>query len=173
MDECLEIAMEEYESYLHDDVVTEPSVDRYNADTSLLPNTEPSRYRVRLMEAVLRRAAEVARAKSVPFTLLLIPHPVDVLDKFDGMHVDKARFPDYRGSNLTDSLQSIAVRNGIDYVNLFDPYRARRDPGLYFRGGDDHWTSAGQRLAAEVTAKHILEHGTLESGRARKGTPSP
>ena len=171
MDEWLQIAAAEYASYRHDAVVTEPSVDRYNADTSLMPNGEPARYRLRLMEAVLRRAAELAKARSVPFMLLFIPHPVDVLDKFEGARVDTARFPDYRRTNLTDGLESIAVRNGIDFVNLFDPYRARQNAGLYFRGGDDHWTSAGQKLAAELTAKHILERGTLAA--AKKGSPSP
>jgi hypothetical protein len=173
MDEWIEIAAEEYDSYLRDDVVTEPSVDRYNADTSLSPNGEAARYRARLMAAVLRRAAELARARSVPFMLLFIPHPVDVLDKYDGARVDTARFPDYRRSNLTDSLESIAVSSGIDFVNLFDTFRARRNEGLYLRGGDDHWAAAGQKVAAKVTAQHILQRGTLGTAPEKKGLPSP
>ncbi len=173
MDEWLEVAAAEYSSYLRDDVVTEPSVDRYNADASLLPNSEAARYKVRLMEAVLRKAAEVAAVRSIPFMLLFIPYPVDVLDGHDAARVDTPRFPDYRRTNLTDSLQGIGTRNGIDYVNLFDTFRARRNEALYYRGGDDHWTSVGQKLAAQVTAKHILELGALGAGLGKKGSPPP
>lgn len=161
MDEWLEIAGKEYADYWRDDVVREPSVDRYTADNSLQPNSEAARYKVSLMEAVLRRAAAAARKRDVPFMLLFIPHPVDVMDTHEHGRVDMERFPDYRRTNLTGSLVGIAQRVGADHVDLYDAFRQRRGVGLYYRGGDDHWNSAGQKLAAEITADHIIRSAVL------------
>lgn len=162
----LQEARREFENFVvqRDDVVTNVYNDWYSADVSLMPQSDSARYRVRLMEAVLRRIKHTAERASVPLALLLIPHPMDVAPNYDTARVDRARFPDYRPRNLTDPLADIAVRHDLPFVDLFDAYRSRDAIELYFRGGDDHWNEAGQRLAAQVMADYLV-------GNALVGVP--
>jgi hypothetical protein len=52
--------------------------------------------------------------------------------------------------------------SGVPGVDLFEVYRAHGDPlSLYLKGGDDHWNSVGQRIAAEAVAAKIIELGPL------------
>ncbi|MDD9938428.1 MAG: hypothetical protein OXT09_32765 [Myxococcales bacterium] len=163
MDEWLAEAQAEYKSLVVDgnDVITNTQVDRYNADSSLTPNADSSRYKAGLMEGVLKRAQSVAKKHGVGLTLLFIPHPVDVAEDTDHGKVETARFPDYRRRNLTDTLTGIATRNGIAFVDLFDTFRERDASALYYHGGDDHWNSEGQKLAAQIVATQLVKDGRL------------
>ncbi|WP_295640473.1 SGNH/GDSL hydrolase family protein [uncultured Methylibium sp.] len=148
-------AEREYRSFIVDgnDVVTNTHVDYYSADVSLQPESPSARYKVALMRAVLQRIRDVARAQGVPLAFLFIPHPNDVTDKYDWGPVDRARFPSYDGRNQTAPLEDAARSLGVPFVNLYEPYRAVDASQLYFRGGDDHWNAAGQRMAAELMAR--------------------
>lgn len=149
-------AEREYRSFVveRNDIVTNTHVDYYSADVSLQPQSPSARYKVALMRAVLGRIRDVARAQGVPLAFLFIPHPNDVTDQYDDWRpVDRARFPAYDGRNQTAALEDAARALGVPFVNLYEPYRAVDASQLYFRGGDDHWNAAGQRMAAELMAR--------------------
>jgi hypothetical protein len=172
MDSWLREALGEYDNYVvrGDNVVTNIYQDDYSADVSLLPRGDSARYRVRLMEGVLNRIKDSAKKASVPLVLVFIPHPIDVVPNYDTGRVDRARFPDYKPSNLTDALEGIAMRNELRFVNLFAPFQSGDAGKLYFHGGDDHWNETGQRLAAELVARYLLQNGLVGDASAARKT---
>lgn len=104
----------------------------------------------------------VADSQPVPLVLLIIPHPMDVLDgEHDSREVDRQAYPDYQPKLLTNSLQQIADQNEIKHVNLFEAFRQRDTKQLYFSGGDDHWNEAGQEVTAEVVADYLVSGAFL------------
>jgi len=157
--------LDEYQEYVveGDNIIRELRSDPYSADISLLPDSPSAQYKLALLYAVIRRISAIATAHAVPLLLLAIPHPMDVLDgNHDSGRVDTAKYPAYQPSLLTDSIQAMAESQGIDYVNLYQPFRAADDPAaLFLKAGDDHWNDAGQRYAAEILGAHILESAAL------------
>jgi len=154
-------AEREYRNYVieGDNVVTNTHVDYYSADVSLTPSSPSARYKVALMRASLGLIRDVARKRGVPLAFLFIPHPMDVAKDYDGWRVDRARYPEYAERNQTGFLESAAREFSVPFFNLYDLYRANDANALYFRGGDDHWNSAGQRLAATAMADFLLAQG--------------
>lgn len=144
-----------------DNVVRELLSDPYNADVSLTPDSESARYKVAVMRQVLARMGRAAAAQGVPLAFMLIPSPIDAADAHDSGEVDRARYPAYRRSALTDILEEICRAHGLAAVNLFGPFWERRAQGLYFKGGDDHWNAAGQDLAADLASEFIVARGFL------------
>jgi hypothetical protein len=169
----LKEAEREYQSFVieRNDVVTNTHVDYYSADVSLTPGSTSARYKVALMQAVVRRIRDVAEQSGVPLAFLFIPHPLDVTERYDWGRIDHKRFPDYDGRNQIAPLEDMARALGTPFVSLYDVYRANNANSLYFHGSDDHWNAAGQRLAAEVMADYLLAHSLLGVGRAASGAP--
>lgn len=167
MDRFLERAAEEYDDFevKKSDVVTNLQQDAYNADIALLPNSEPVRFKIRLMEAVLRHIDAIAKRRHVPLVLMFIPYPGDVAEHYYNFKVDPVRFPDYRPENITDTLKGIAERNGLTYLNLWDTFRPLDAETLFIHGGDDHWNEAGQHLGAEALADFIAGKGLLAGAK--------
>jgi nucleotidyltransferase/DNA polymerase involved in DNA repair len=135
--------------------------DEYDADVSLMPDSESARYRARLMERVVERIRDSARRANVLLVLVIIPAPFDVVEHYDPAP-DPARFPQYRRSGLCDKLQSIAVQLDVASVDLFDPFWKHGAADLYYKAGNDHWNAMGQKLAAEITSTFIKERGILK-----------
>ncbi|MDJ0868380.1 MAG: GDSL-type esterase/lipase family protein [Myxococcota bacterium] len=156
MESFLEQNQREYEEHVvqGDDVVRELLSDPYNADLSLLPESDSARYKRTLMDQVVGAIARLADELSIPLLLVLIPHPVDVTSH-DSAEVDPERFPAYAPRAPTDALERSAAQRGIPVVNLFEPFRRHAGDSLYFRGGDDHWTDHGQDVAAQLVAERV------------------
>jgi hypothetical protein len=167
LDKAVQLSTQEYEEYVvhGDNVVKNLFFDYFNADVALTPASESAKYRVRLMEAVLRRIQRTAERAHVPLLLMIVPDPIAVCDSYDGNDVDAAKYPDYKRSTLTDAVEGIAVRNGIKHVNLFTPFREGKPETLFFRAGNAHWNEAGQRLAAEIVARYVTENKLLPAAR--------
>jgi hypothetical protein len=166
----LEEAEREYRSFVldGDNMVTNTHVDHYSADVSLRPQSESARYKASLMEAVMRRIAEVAKRSNVALCFLFIPHPLDVAGGDAWGRVDRSRFPDYDARNQVAPLENAARALGMPYLSLFDVFRAGNADALYYRDGDDHWKAAGQALAAKAMADFLTIRGLL----ATRGTTS-
>ena len=174
MEFLLEEAEREYRNYVleRNDAVTNTHVDYYSADVSLTPGSASARYKVALMQAVVRGIRDVAARNNVALALLLIPHPFDVAEHYGGWSkVDRGRFPDYNGRNQVAPLEDMARALGVPFVSLYDVYRANDANKLYFHGGDDHWNAAGQRLAAEVMADYLIARDLSGAGKAAEGAP--
>jgi len=149
----------EFEEYIidGDNTVRELASDPYNADVSLKPLSSSAVYKKLLMSRVVKRMKDVAGKQSVPLVLLIIPHPMDVLNgAHDSGEVDLKAYPEYRPEALTDALQQIADDNNIPSLNLFDIYQQHDAAKLYYSGGDDHWNELGQEVAAKALAQHMV-----------------
>lgn len=161
----------EYRSFVleRNNVVTNTHMDYYSADVSLERASPSAQYKVRLMRAVMRRIRDVAAHNGVRLTFLLIPHPVDVTREYDGWHIDRSRFPGYAERNQIGPLEDAATGLAVPFVSLFDAYRSADANALYFHDGDDHWNSAGQRVAAELMARHLVNQGIVGTAKPKTG----
>ena len=157
---ALQQHLDEYQEFVveGDGVVRELRSDPYSADISLLPGSPSANYKLAKMKAVIERINLTASLQNIPLLVFTIPHPMDLMDgRHESGVVDLARFPDYQPARLTDSVQAIAASHDIHHVNLFPHFREAADPvGLYLRGGDDHWSSEGQRYGAEIVAEYVI-----------------
>lgn len=164
MDWCLRESQEEYQDYIinGNNNVRNLLKDHYDADVSLTPQSASSQFKRMLMDRVIERMHQVASSQSVPFMLLVIPSPFDVVDNY-AVTVNAQKYPDYRRSELSDVIEDIARRHQIPYVNLYQPFREHGASSLYFVVDNDHWNAAGQRLAAELVARYIKQRKLLDT----------
>jgi lysophospholipase L1-like esterase len=129
--------------------------DPYDADVACTPRAESARYKVALMEQVVRRLAETARGHRTPIAFVFIPSAFDAADGFE--RPDTASFPEYRPRAATDALSAAAERSGLVYLDLYPVFRAS-PKRLYFHA-DEHWNAEGQALAAQLAAALLRERG--------------
>ena len=160
--------IDEYRQYVieGDNAVHDLYVDPYNADVSLTPTSESARYKIAMMEQIMRRMGATAAINNTALVFLLIPSPIDVADEHGSGEIDPLKYPEYERSRLTDILEQICQRNGLHAVNLFAPFRERGADDLYFKGYDDHWNARGQAYAAQLMSEFLSAHHLL-------GIPSP
>jgi hypothetical protein len=151
-----------------DNTVGEFSVDPYSADISTSPENPSSRYKIAMMGQIFEKIRDETEAAGTRLLVVVIPHPMDLLggDHASG-RIDRAKFPGYEPTRLTDTMSGIAAGLGIPYVNLYGPFAAADPNALYLKGGDDHWNGAGQALAAKLVADTVIGAGLLTK---RSGT---
>ena len=130
-------------------------VDHPDADVRVAPASETARYKVALMGGVLAAVRDVARTRGVPLLVVVVPSAADVCRHYDRDAVDRSAYPDYRPDNLTRPIDRIASSLDVAYVDLFPAFAAADADALYFKGGDTHWNSAGQVLAADLVAPAV------------------
>ena len=163
VDADLQQGMDEYRQYITegDNAVHDLYSDPYNADVSLAPSSDSARYKVAMMEQIMRRMADTAARNNAALVFVLIPSPIDATDAHEAGEVDLAKYPAYRRSALTDLLVQICQRNGFRVVDLFAPFWERRVDGLYLKGNDDHWNARGQAYAAELVSDFVVAQELL------------
>ncbi|GEM_PF-805167 len=164
IDSWVEMAKLEYDEHVikKDPIVRNTHIDYYSVDLSVDPASDAGRYKAKLMKLVLGHLVDLTKAANVPLVFLFIPHPMDVAEHYDYAEIDRARFPSYDPKNLIQPLLEFSSERSVPSVDLFEVYRAHGDPlSLYLKGGDDHWNSVGQRIAAEAVAAKIIELGPL------------
>jgi hypothetical protein len=157
---------QEYRNYVlkNDDHVYNLFADTYDGDVSLTPRSESSVYKRILMDRVIERIQRIASSRSVPLVFLIIPAALDELEHWY-VSVDPAHFSEYRRSELTDVLESIARKQHLLYINLFEPFRRHQAAKLYHLVGDEHWNAAGQQLAANLMADYVVRNHLLWTTR--------
>lgn len=155
----------DYEDYVlrRNDTVVNLFEDWFDADVSLQPDSESARYKIRLMEQVLRRIKATADAHGVPLLLLIVPDAIDVSPSHH-FRVKAGTFAGHDPARPTRILADIASRNGIDAVDLFPAFRASKPERLFFRDPETHWNDAGQELATRSVAEAILSRGLIDAG---------
>ena len=86
------------DSMIYVDAVTAAGVhvDPYNADVNLAPTSESARYKIAMMEQIMRRMGETASKNNVALMFLLIPSPIDVADVHETGEVDPVKYPEYK-----------------------------------------------------------------------------
>jgi hypothetical protein len=172
MDRSLRKSQEEYEDYIihGNNQVWNLLDDHYDADVSLTPRSASSRYKRILMDRVVEKMQRVASSRSVPFMLLIIPAPFDIVDHYSETP-DTQKYPEYRRSELSDIVEDIAQRHQIPYVNFYKPFREHGAASLYFGGENDHWNAAGELLASELVADYIKQHHLLDGAAGDSSAP--
>ena len=142
--------------------------DTHDSDVSLTPAAPSAQLKMRLMGATVGAIADAAARANVPVLFVAIPAAIDVVDRYGSSQVDSVRYPDYARGRLTDTLRTIIERRGLPVVDLFPAFRAAPREQLYLKGGDNHWSDAGQALAARTTAEAILARGLLAPMQAAR-----
>jgi lysophospholipase L1-like esterase len=167
VDAYLKQEIDEYRQYVieGDNAVHPLSIPHSDADVSLTPTSESARYKIAMMEQIMRRMSDTVAKDNAVLVFLLIPSPIDAADEHEFGEVDPVKYPEYKRSTLTDILEQICQRNGFRAVDLFDPFWERRADDLYFRG-DSHWNPRGQAYAAELVSEFVSAQNLL-------GGPSP
>jgi hypothetical protein len=166
LDADLKQQIDQYREYvIEGDNAVHTLNDPYNADVSLTPTSESARYKIALMEQIMRRMGDTAAINNAALVFLLIPSLLDAADQHEIAEVDPVKYPEYKRSTLTDILEQICQRNGFRAVNLFGPFWERRADDLYL-AGDGHWNPRGQAYAAELVSEFVSAQNLL-------GGPSP
>jgi len=162
LESWLRDSQSEYEEYIinGNNSVRNLFGDHYDADVSLTPNSESSRYKRILMDRVIERMKKITAARSVPLMLMIIPAALDVVDNYVPS-VNTRQYPEYRRSELTDTVEEIARKYHLPYVNLFGVFREHGASALYYVVDNDHWNAEGQQLAAGVVAEYIKRQHLL------------
>lgn len=132
--------------------------DYYDADVALHPECESSVFKLRLMKAVLARLQQDCRGRRIPLVAVVVPSAVDLCPDFD-IHVDRAVYPTWSPTRLTDTLAEILRDLGVPSVDLYGPFQEQGPARLFVGHSDFHWTAAGQDLAARLTAALVREKG--------------
>jgi len=161
----LKQGIDEYRQYVidGDNAVHDLLSDPYNADVSLAPTSESARYKITMMEQIMRRMSETAAKNHAALVFLLIPSAIDATDEHESGEVDPLKYHEYTRSTLTDILVQICQRSGFPAVNLFGPFWERRADGFYLKGFDDHWNARGQAYAAELVSEFVSAQNLLGS----------
>src|SRR5208337_1600453 len=163
MEKALLDSREEYEDYIikRDNSVRNLLEDHYDADVSLTPKSDSSRYKRILMDRVIEKMQRITAARSVPLMLVIIPAAIDVVDDYT-VAADTSKYPEYRRSELTDVVEAIARQHQLPNVNLFKSFREHGASSLYFVVDNDHWNAAGQQFAAGLIADYIKQQHLLD-----------
>jgi lysophospholipase L1-like esterase len=153
IDEWLKTCRSEFDTYIPNRNLEVVNLleDHYDADISVDPESESSRFKIRLMERILGRTSEFLRAKQIPLVLLIIPSAIDLVEDYPLAPVDVSRFPLYDRTRLTRILEVQAQKLGVPHLNLFAPFSSYGAKKLYFLK-DDHWNDPGQAYAARLLA---------------------
>jgi hypothetical protein len=143
--------------------------DHYDYDVGLVPAKESAQVKMKLMEGILGLAKQFAHRKRIKLLVVIQPSSMDLSTNVSPNYRDFAEFPDYRKEGLTQAIERAAKANDIDVLNLFDLFLRNVPERLYLPDGDDHWSEAGQQLAAQAVAAYMATH---YPGKAAGRTPS-
>lgn len=133
--------------------------DQYDADIASDSDMPAPQYKIRLMEQVILSIRRKLDARRIPFVLLIIPAVIDTCPTY--VRVDMSILPKFSPTVLTHTVEEIASRNGIKYLNLYDEFRSRGGCQLYFNYPNGHWNTEGQTLTAQllsdlIASEHLL-----------------
>lgn len=153
INELLAISTEEYSVY-KDSAPGRFShcEDHYDIDLALDPDTESSKTKLKLMEAVLKEANNFAASKGIKVLIVIEPSRVDLKNDNEFLK----RYPKYNNYNLTGEIQSMCKSSNHHCVDLFDVFMRNGAYTLFFKGDDNHWNDKGQDVAAKETALYII-----------------
>lgn len=129
--------------------------DHYDVDIALFPDAESSKTKIKLMDAVLKRAKSLANSKGIELLVLIQPSVIDLTKNFKISYDYLQKYSGYRRTNLTAAVEKICIANKINFVNLFNVFTRNNPENLFFKVNDNHWNDQGQDIAAKETALYI------------------
>ncbi|MFH1399889.1 MAG: SGNH/GDSL hydrolase family protein [Nanoarchaeota archaeon] len=144
-----------------DNVVHNAHRDRSDVDMVFGQTTVCTRYRLAIMEQILATQRDIAEENRAEYILVIIPERFDVSDDALAAEMPESYRENYSTTYLTSEAEAMAQRQSIMYINLYEAFREGGGASFYWKG-DSHWNAAGQRYAAELTAKKIIEDNGKE-----------
>jgi len=154
IEEMLIASRERFERYRASATYVELGNDDYAADVALEPTSESARAATALFAGLVERMQSAFDSAGVPLLLVSVPFVLDVCPTHAYGRIDSTRFPDYRPSGLTDSVERAANRAGAIHLDLFPHFASGDSCGRYLRT-DFHWNSRGNSDAAIVAADRL------------------
>lgn len=149
--------------------------DHYDYDLALDPTSDSARSKMALMRGVLHQAKQLATKKRIQLLVTVQPSSFDLTTHLHPNFTDFAKFPNYERNRLTGIVEQIARDEGIDVINLFVPFSTQNPDRLFLTNNDDHWSEAGQDLAAQTVAAFIqdvyMDPEGPSSRHERRATP--
>ena len=139
--------------------------DHYDLDIAIFPDAESSKTKIKLMNAVLKRAKALADSKCIEFLVLIQPSIIDLTENFKFSYKHLQSYPGYRRRNITDAVENICIANNIHCINFFDVFLRNNPADLFFKKDNDHWNDQGQDIAAKETALYISSETIPNSNR--------
>ncbi|MFT4649338.1 MAG: hypothetical protein ACI9X4_002577 [Glaciecola sp.] len=131
--------------------------DVYDADVALKPDWPSSRYKVRLMEAILGEIQTLCDAASIPLIAIVVPGGPD-MDPESWLKIDPKHYPEYQRSTLSNVITGASERAGIKTLNLFPIFDSvAQQEDLYVGPVDPHWNANGMRLGAQSCAEFLRD----------------
>ena len=111
-----------------------------------------------LTERYLLGIRDQARARRIPFVLVVYPHgqQVSPLESIGGRRQLGASHGLYASERPFKRLEELGKREGFPVVNLLALFRAEHAKGLLFRGHDIHHTSFGASVFADGVLSGLL-----------------
>lgn len=155
---------EDYEAHIAGDTLAHGLLrDVYEADVAIHPEWDSSRYKVRLMVAILREIRALCEVQGVPLRAVIVPGGVD-LDPESLLRIDPVRYPTYQRDRLCTTIAGACQEAGVEALNLYNLFEERA-PGtdLYVGPVDPHWNANGMDLGAEATAAYLAQQGLVEA----------
>lgn len=144
-------------------------LDEYDIDIALYPDSESSTTKIKLMKAVLKRAKEFSDLKRIKFLVVIQPSSRDLTNNLEPNYRDFAKHSrEYKRKNLTTAVQNACIENNIQTVNLFETFIRNNPQSLYHRFRSDHWSDAGEDIAAQVVASFIGKHAIYRDLQLRE-----
>ena len=165
--------MEYQEVRSGDELVRQLQYDHYDADVSLQPGSDSARYKQELLRAVLNEVKVTLDQTGIPGLVLIVPSPADLIPGYDFCAIDPRRYPEYQPQHLVRIFEKACQQAGLPVCSLFETFAEHQPHTLYFKGGDNHWNDAGQKLAAQTVAKQLQSQGTRWVVLPRNGPSHP
>ncbi len=137
--------------------------DHYDYDVALDPASESAQAKITLMKGVLRQAKRLAVKKRIQLLVTVQPSSFDLTTHLHPNFTDFEKFSGYKRDRLSHLVEEAARGEGIDVINLFTLFFSH-SPDRLFLTNDDHWSEAGQDLAAQTVAAFVQD-AYMDPGR--------
>ncbi len=135
--------------------------DHYDSDVALFPESDSARTKMQLLDQLLLQFQRLADSKNTDLLVVIQPSARDITSNHRPNHHDFLSYDTYDPANMTQAVDRILNTHNIHGVNLWSTFERNDPDSLYFKGGDNHWNDAGQRLAARQVAEYIVTHSLL------------
>ena len=113
-------------------------------------------------ESYIKLISDTLKKRNIQFLLAVHPrgHQVSANEWTEGRKYFGLG-PAICNSAIFKSLQTFCEKNSIPFLNMTETFRRRSKGDLYFRT-DDHWTSAGHRVACDTLFSYLQLLGLLD-----------
>ena len=106
----------------------------------------------------VRELKDICDRKGIRFSVVVIPDEVQINDQLKQKVIEAYRLsPESFDFTLPNNMLIAKFHeNDIDYIDLRDAFASISKSTRLYKPNDSHWNIAGNRVASEIIAKHML-----------------